>query len=371
MSCDLLVISPANSIHAHRWIEQFQDIKFKWITFNEPGNIYDSLNIIQKNNLFHLVKSKFLLKKYLPIFFTLFFYFKLKPKKIHIQSIHKYAFYSILLFFFHKDIVITIWGSDFNLNKSNFLKKIIFKFIFKKAKLITTDGIHIKNSIENFIKNISNKIEIINFGLDTFYKDKHIDIEQVSKKIIEICSTEKKIILSSRGYEYYYGYLDLIKAANELSKKTDSNFLLILCGYPGSVNYKKLILKKIKQYNLTGAIKLLGPLNKYDLKYLVLNSYVYVSASRSDAGIASSICECMSQSIPVIAEDNSDNRLWVKNGINGFIYDKNNPGDLSAKIVEIKNLNKLNLLKFNNNILKEKNDIIYEMKKFKNLLSLG
>ena len=371
MSCDILFIAPANSIHAHRWIEQFKDTKFNWISFSDPGNVYDNLNQVQKNNLFKLVNSKFLLTKYLPFFLTLFFCIKLRPKKIHIQSIHKYAFYSLLLFFFHKDIAITVWGSDFNLNKNNFLKKIVFQFIFKKAKLITTDGIHIKKNIENFSKNVENKIKIINFGLDKFYDDKNIDIKLVNKKIIEICSTEKKIIFSSRGYEYYYGYLDLIYALRELSENIDNNFLLVLCGWPGSQNYKKLILKKIIQYNLEEKVQLLGPLNKFDLKYLVLNSYVYVSSSRSDAGISSSICESMSQSIPVIAENNSDNHLWIKEGINGFIYSSTSSGDLSKKINEIKNLDKNILIKYNQNILKEKNDIVLEMKKFKKSLGFN
>ena len=49
--CDILFIAPANSIHAHRWIENFSDNKFKWISFNDENIVYSNLNDQQKKKL--------------------------------------------------------------------------------------------------------------------------------------------------------------------------------------------------------------------------------------------------------------------------------------------------------------------------------
>ena len=45
---------------------------------------------------------------------------------------------------------------------------------------------------------------------------------------------------------------------------------------------------------------------------------IYISTSLSDGGLASSIAEAMSFERLIIISNNSDNKIWIKNNINGF-----------------------------------------------------
>ena len=48
---------------------------------------------------------------------------------------------------------------------------------------------------------------------------------------------------------------------------------------------------------------------------------IYVSTALSDGGLAASIAEAMAFERLVIVSDNSDNKLWVKNKKNGFLFE--------------------------------------------------
>ena len=47
---------------------------------------------------------------------------------------------------------------------------------------------------------------------------------------------------------------------------------------------------------------------------------IYISTSLSDGGLSASIAEAMSFERLIIISDNSDNKNWVKNKINGYLF---------------------------------------------------
>ena len=60
---------------------------------------------------------------------------------------------------------------------------------------------------------------------------------------------------------------------------------------------------------------------------------IYISTSLSDGGLASSIAEAMSFERLIIISNNSDNKIWIKNNINGFLFDSGDYRSLSKLII--------------------------------------
>ena len=81
---------------------------------------------------------------------------------------------------------------------------------------------------------------------------------------------------------------------------------------------KETLEKFVKQKNLTSNIKFLGQLNKREMLNFYNKIDIYISTSLSDGGLASIIAEAMSFERLIIISNNSDNKIWIKNNINGF-----------------------------------------------------
>ncbi len=361
----ILFIAPANSIHSHKWIEYFSNHNFIWISYNKLNK--DTLSLLSENQKKNIGKIKFLTTLYfpiLPIIFSLFYTLKYQPKVIHIHSVYKYSILSFLIFYFHKNIILTVWGTDFLNHKDNFFIKYFFKFIFKRCKKITTDGIHIKNQINELFNFTKNKFSIINFGMNNFFLNSSYNEDNLGKDVSNIIKQDKKFLFSSRGYWDYYDYLTIIEAFNKIHS---DEYILILAGGDGQPYYKKLVYDKIKRYNLNDKIYTLGHLNKDELKVLYKKCDGYISASLHDAGISTSIAEAMASGAKCIVADNSDNSFWIEENKNGFLFKDKDSNDLSIKINSLEKIDKSKLLEINLNKINQNNKYENEMSKMEKL----
>ena len=88
----------------------------------------------------------------------------------------------------------------------------------------------------------------------------------------------------------------------------------------GDGSLKTKIVSFIVNSNLQNRIKLLGLLNKREMLDFYNSIDIYISTSLSDGGLSSSTAEAMSFERLIIITDNSDNKLWVKNGQNGYLF---------------------------------------------------
>jgi glycosyltransferase involved in cell wall biosynthesis len=362
----ILFLAPANSIHSHKWIDYFtRDFEVRWISFNVPF----SQELVEKKYQKNIKLIKYL-KYNLYNFFLIYLQvlwiaIKFKPNIIHIHSANKYLILSLILFPFYKKIILTIWGSDYIYNQDKFIFKIIFKIILKKIILLTTDANHLA---ENIIEKYNfKKIKIINFGLNNYFLKESKNYNLINNQIRQAVILEKKkknlIIYTNRSYDKISDIKVILKSFYKLCS-VYSNVSLIMTGSGPqfdeliNINKKKNFIKKIYIF---------GRVNLPTLAYLYKNAEIYISASRSDAGISSSVCEAMFFGNKCIIADNSDNKLWVKNFHNGFLFKTGNVNDLFNKLkFTIDNKKKYfkNLKEFNKNKLKSNNFAI-EMNKMK------
>ena len=60
---------------------------------------------------------------------------------------------------------------------------------------------------------------------------------------------------------------------------------------------------------------------------------IYVSTSLSDGGLAASIAEAMSFERIIIVSNNSDNKIWIRNKQNGYLFESKDYKNLSNLII--------------------------------------
>jgi glycosyltransferase involved in cell wall biosynthesis len=336
---NLVFLAPGNSIHSYRWINYFSK-KYK-ITWIYTGTLnYKIKNVNYVNFSYNLILP------ILPLFF-LFKIIQLKPNIIHIHSISKNLFIAILVaLLFKKKVILNPWGSDFFY--PNYLVSFLQKFI--KNNLIFTDSFEIKNILKK-----NNKVFKINFGVDLNYFNSR------KKKIF---TNSSKIIFCPRGYDKIYNQFLIIK----FLKKNFSKLKKFTFIFSGNINFSEY--NKLKKYvyknKLNQNVKLLGNLNKKTYKQYLLRSDLVISASKSDAGLSSTIAEGMSAKCLVLCTNNRDNPYWISDGISGFLFKNNNLKSFESKFFKIFNLSNKKLNKVRSSAREVQignNDLNKEMQK--------
>ena len=354
----ILYLAPGNSIHSKKWIEKIKSLNptnnYFWFSY-EPFKY----EIDKEISIFSISEKKFF--RLIRIIDCIFQIGKLQKKNnfdlIHIHSVGTYGTFAIVPILFNIPFIVTPWGSDIIFGSRKFINTLIMKFIFLKASLITCDAFHICKLISKISPNANPKI--INFGIDSsfFVGSFKADIDKKSVNII-----------STRNHEQIYNLETLLNASKDL-ENNDIDFSLTIAGYGSKT---EMLMQKSKDLGLLKKVKFIGRYY-YDTLPELLNKHdLFISTSLSDAGIASSIAEAMACQKIVIVSDSGENKLWISNGVNGFLFKTGCSKSLfNAIIAAIDKKDLWNEIgsKARETIL-ERNDISNEMKKMWKLMDL-
>lgn len=355
LSLKIMYIAPGNSIHSYNWINYFasRNDKIVWLSYHGyhfNGKFKKIINYFS-NTLF-----------FLSPFFTLFSFVRLQPDIVHIHSVSRNLYSSFfLLLFFKKKIILTPWGSDFFY--PNFITKILQNLLFKNCYFIS-DSYLILKKLNQF--SAKKNLFKINFGIDCNY------FKKTKKKIIKEInniSKDKKIVFCPRGYDPVYNTQLIIDMINKIKFKI-KNYIFIFIGTQNI--YQKRLLDLTSKYKIKDKVIFFGKQNKKQILSLYNDSEIVISASKSDAGISSAVSEAMSCEKIVLIASNRDNKLWIQNNQNGFLFKNNSLEDLSRiflKITRLKKSKKISigkkarktqLVKNNNNVEMQKVELIYK-----------
>ena len=292
---------------------------------------------------------------------------KIKPDIIHAQCVTSYGKLAGFLSF--HPLVITAWGSDILINPHESLTaKIGTKYILKKADLITCDAEHMKEAMIK-LGTTPSKIKIINFGIDT---QKFCPGPKDKSLIENLGISDYQIVISLRSLEPVYDIETLIRAVPLVFKEAPETRFMIA----GTGSQEKQLKNLSKSLKVDEKVIFTGWISNETLPNYLRTSDVYVSTSLSDGGIASSTAEAMSCGLPVVITDFGDNRKWIKDRENGFIFQAKNPGSLAQKIIYLlKNEDvRKKIGEQGRKTIKEKNDYRVEMSKmeeiYKELINL-
>ena len=357
----ILYFAPANSVHSYRWIYHLKNkfnLDILWVSFHDveekfseeyPGFEFKILNSEHRK-----INSKNPLKSIYGIYSAIKslnkLFFKNNCSFIHVQSFGKYGLVTSLL---NRNIkyIGTAWGSDIIFSRKG-IRYLFLKKSLLRSSFVTIDAEHMKSRLNMIDSKIKSKT--INFGVE-------MDLYSPSKikKNDDVFT-----ILSLRNHFPVYDIETLIYAFSKFIKKHPSK--LIIAGFGDlTESYKDLTTKLGIQSNVTFS----GKYNRESLFNLLNKTTLYVSSSKSDAGIAASTAEVMACGIPVLISDSGENKLWVENNNNGYLFKTSNVDSLYNQLIHIyssqDDLKDISLRGFKT--INNKNNLVVEMKKLINL----
>jgi glycosyltransferase involved in cell wall biosynthesis len=276
--------------------------------------------------------------------------FKIKPDIIHGQDAGGNSWIAALAGF--HPFAITPWGSDVLVHaKRSKITRFLTEFALRKADIIICDG---QNTKEAMIKMgiPASKITMFTFG---------VDVEKFKPQAEKKDSNKKLTIISTRFLTQVHNLETLIEAAAIVAKKNQNvRFALI-----GDGDQKDKLKKLCRDLGIEDLVEFAGRISEAEMVANLRAADIYVSTSLSESGLAASTAEAMASELPIINTDTGDIKLWIKDGINGFVIPVKNPQILAQKITFLmENAHTRRAFgKNNRKIIEEKNNYYREMAK--------
>lgn len=222
----------------------------------------------------------------------------LQEKNINILHIRSRAPSWLLPYIDYKNIK-TISTFHNVYGHQNIFKKIYNKQLSRVNKVIAISEYVKDEIIKNYDIN-PNKVTVINRGTDTFFfNSENISITNINKFIFKYkIDTTKKIILFPGRLTEWKGQIEFLKVVDCYKDKA-INFIFV--GDKKNVTYFKKLDKKIKENNLNNNCRILGNLNKEELKMMYSCSDIIVSAPNKPEGFGRIISETLSMKKIILA----------------------------------------------------------------------
>jgi len=360
----LCYLADAESIHVQRWARYFADSghDVHIISYRSPNNYLiqsGSLNLHVIRRILPHIKVVSIVVNGLSVFAQVRMLIReIRPDILHAHSAGDYALIGALMGF--HPFVVTVWGSDIlKIPKNRTLRT--RSYALKKADLVTCDGEHIMQPIEQ-MGVTPQKIRLIYFGVDT---TKFSPARKSENLRAELGIYDSPTVVSLRNLEPLYDVKSLIESVPLVLKEIPESQFVIA----GRGSEERRLRELVKSLGVSKSVKFVGFIPNDQLPQYLTSMDVYVSTSLSDAGIAVSTAEAMACGLPVIVTDFGDNRKWVKDGVNGFVIPLRDPDSLAEKIVYL--LKKENVRarfgKINRKMVEEKYNYHKEMKKMESV----
>lgn len=319
----LLFLAPGNSVHSLRWITFFarKGHVIHWISLDPfsagtiPGvQLHDFSQA--RGGFLSLLRCAWRIRGLTRT---------LAPQVVHAQSAAIYGFMGAISGV--HPLVVTAWGSDILVNGKSAIKRPIVRFILRAADVVTCDAEHMIAAIERLGRE-RGRTTMIRFGVDSArFKPAASDAELRGSLGIGAGPA----VISMRNFYPVYDIQTLLRAVPlVLERVPTARFVLVGSG-PQEEELKRLA----SDLKLDASVKFLGKLAGEELPRYLTSMDVYVSTSLSDAGIASSTAEAMACGLASIVTDSGENRLWISDGVDGFVVPVGDPAALADRIVDL------------------------------------
>ena len=234
---------------------------------------------------------------------------------------------------------------------NSYFKKIYNKQLSKVDQIVAISN-YVKNEISKKYNLDSNKIKVINRGVDVKYFEKPILDSQIENIINKYqIDTSKNIILYPARLTNWKGQIEFLDIFNKMQ---NDNFLLYFAGDTKNQSYTEKLQNKIQSFNLGHKCKIIGNLPRDDLKTLYYLSSIITSFPLQAEGFGRIISEALIMKKRVLAF----NYGGVKDQLNKLddIY-KVDPHKYNEINIKLQNIIKIDKEKFSNISLESKDYI--------------
>jgi len=263
-----------------------EGIKF----FNRIGT---TINFIKKSDL---LKSPFIVRQMIK---------EINPDILQAHFITNYGFLGACSG--HHPLIIFAMGDDILIHPfQSFIYKCFIKYSIWRADFITCDGFNSLGNLMDFGVPKS-KLKLIYPG---------IDMKQF-KPIYKI--QKEKRVFYMRGFDKIYD-VDLLFNTIRIIHNTMPEVKFDLLGNGTEIERFK---NMIKENGMEDSITYLGYIQNEDVYKHIISSSVVITTSLSDGGMPVSTIESMACGVPVVSTNVGDVKMWIQNGVNGYVTDRN------------------------------------------------
>ena len=181
----------------------------------------------------------------------------------------------------------------------NFLKKIYNKQLSKVDRIVAISE-YVKEEIIRIYEIESNKISVINRGIDINFFNDNINDQKNYFNFLKKYNivNDKKIILFPGRLTRWKGQIEFLKIINFFR---NSPIMFYFVGDDKNRSYLKKLTKKINENELNNNCKILGNLNKDELKMMYKSSNLVISAPLKPEGFGRTISETLSMQKIILA----------------------------------------------------------------------
>lgn len=353
-------LAKTKAIHAERWINYFAECghEVTFITYNLRKN---NSNINKNVNIREIWFPPHSIARYGALLEIIRIIREVQPDIIHA---HYVSHFGILAGMYKKisgfsPIVLTAWGSDIFLDARG-RKEILIKQALQQADLITCDGDSLKEAMIKLDAD-PQKIRIITHGVDT---QKFKPRTKEDGLFDELSSLHGPIVISTRQLRPVYSVETLIRSVPLVLKEVPSAMFVIL----GDGEERQYLEDLTRSLNIEKNVLFKGIVPHEDLAKYLSESDIYVSTSLSDSTAVSNL-EAMACGLAPIVTDIGDNRVWVTDGLNGFLIPIKDQGALAEKIILLlKESNMREMFGLRNRaIIEAKSDYYQEMRRMEKI----
>jgi glycosyltransferase involved in cell wall biosynthesis len=322
-------LADADSIHTYRWVTYFskKGHEVSLISLKPPCFDYKGVDIFLIKKIKNSPRTSSHFLNFLPILFQINKLKKqIKPDVFHALSSSKGWFAALLAL---KPLIFTIADPGIlpipYQRKLPLIYKIFNKYAIKKSDLLVCDGENVKSALIKFGASPA-KIKIIRYGVDTEkFKPEKPD-EELKNKFF---TSDDKIIISAKPLRKECDVETLIRAIPSVLKEVpEAKFLIV-----GDGEEKEKLISLSKSLGISPAIKFIGWISPEDLPKYFNIAKIFVCTSLVETGLASSTAEAMACGIPVVVSDSGDNKIFIKDGENGFIFPPKGSEILAEKLI--------------------------------------
>ena len=237
---------------------------------------------------------------------------KISPDLVHALQINIYS--ALASTVCTCPFIITPFGGDvlINPNKS-FLARKYAQMTLGRADMVVCDGVHhIRPTLQKFGDENAN-VQVVYFGVDV---DRYRPLERDEKLRTELNLGDSPTVISLRHLMPVYNIDTLLHAIRlVLNRVPQAKFVIVGTG-PEEARLKQLA----SDLGILDGTRFVGWVDGVNLPRYFSIADIYVSTSLSDTGLASSTAEAMACGVVPVITDFGDNSLWVKNGVNGYLF---------------------------------------------------
>ncbi len=358
-------LADASSIHTYRWVTYFakKGYKVSIISLKRPTFNYQGIDTFLIKKIKYSPNISSHLVNFLPVIF------QISRARKHIQADVFHALGStngwLAALVGFSPLIFTIADPGiFSIpyqRKLSKIYKILNKYSMKKSNLLVCDGENTKEAMIN-LGAYPEKIKIVRFGVD-IQKFKPQKMDDKFKE--SLFGGNFKIVISTKPLRLECDVETLVKAIPEaLREIPEARFLIV-----GDGDQKKNLVNLAKSLKISEAVKFIGRVPSEKIPLYLNLADVFVCTSLVETGLASSTAEAMACGLPVVVSDSGDNRRWIKDKENGFIFPLKGFKTLVREIIYVLGNKsfKEKAGKINRRMIEGKNNYYKEMKKMEKI----